>query len=297
MKLSDILKSLAIIIIFAILYFSAILSNGLQDIKDNWPKYRCVPTYMPLAGYFGHDPVSNFAYCVGNIQKQLMDFFLTPVYYVLTMVGSLAKWLVDRIQFIRKFFYYLRNMVKNMLGDVYGMLINVLIQFQNLIIKTKDTIMKLIGTIVTFIYLIQGAIHTGRSIYKGPIGETLRIICFEPNTPVKLLDGTTKKMKDLVLGDILENNSEVYGTLKLKGDEDNKYYKIWSDKLQNYIYVTGEHKILNNKENKSDLKNYIDVKDYYKSEKTDIWDEELSCLITSNHQIPIGEFTFWDWED
>ena len=31
--------------------------------------------------------------------------------------------------------------------------------------------------------------------------------------------------------------------------------------------------------------------------KTDICDEELSCLITSNHGIPIGEFTFWDWED
>ena len=224
-----------------------------------------------------------------------MDFFLTPVYYVLTMVGSLAKWLTNRIQFIRKFFYYLRSMVKNMRGDVWYAN-KCLIQFQ-LIIKTKDTMMKLIGTIVTFIYLIQGAIHTGRSIYKGPIGETLRIICFEPNTPVKLLDGSTKKMKDIVLGDILENNSEVYGTLKLKGDQDNKYYKIWSDKLQNYIYVTGEHKILNNKENRADLKNYIDVKDFYKSKKTDYWDETLYCLITDNHQIPIGEFTFWDWED
>ena len=27
------------------------------------------------------------------------------------------------------------------------------------------------------------------------------------------------------------------------------------------------------------------------------YDEELSCLITSSHQIPVGEFTFWDWED
>ncbi len=41
----------------------------------------------------------------------------------------------------------------------------------------------------------------------------------------------------------------------------------------------------------------MDVKDYDKSIKTDIYDEELACLITSNHQIPIGEFIFWDWED
>ncbi len=31
--------------------------------------------------------------------------------------------------------------------------------------------------------------------------------------------------------------------------------------------------------------------------KTEDYDEELSCLITSSHQIPVGEFTFWDWED
>ena len=45
-------------------------------------------------------------------------------------------------------------MIGSVLGDVYGMIVNVLIQFQKLIIKTKDTMMKLIGTLVTFIYLI-----------------------------------------------------------------------------------------------------------------------------------------------
>ena len=43
--------------------------------------------------------------------------------------------------------------------------------------------------------------------------------------------------------------------------------------------------------------NCIDVKDFKLSKKTDYWDETLYCLITDNHQIPIGEFTFWDWED
>ena len=28
-----------------------------------------------------------------------------------------------------------------------------------------------------------------------------------------------------------------------------------------------------------------------------IIENELSCLITSDHNIPIGEYTFWDWED
>ena len=51
MKFVDIIKALLIVVIFGLLFFSSILTNGLQDIKDNWPKYRCSPTYMPFASY------------------------------------------------------------------------------------------------------------------------------------------------------------------------------------------------------------------------------------------------------
>ena len=93
---------------------------------------------------------------------------------------------------------------------------------------------------------------------------------------------------------------QVYGLLKLKGDPTNPFYKIWSEKLNSYIYVTGEHKIFSKSEiseKTNNLDNYVDVKDYDKSIKTDIYDDELACLITNNHQIPVGEFIFWDWED
>ena len=301
MRFADITKTILIILIFVLLYFSTILTRGIQKIKDDWPQYRCLPTYMPLAGYIGKDPVANFSYCVGNIQKDMMGFFLEPIQYVLGMVMGMIKFIMERIQFIRIFVDKIRNMAMKLFGNVYGMFVNVLIQFQKLIIKTKDTTMKLIGTIVMFIYMIQGAMMTGQSINKGPIGETLRAICFSGNTSIKVKNKGLVKMKDIHLGDILENGTEVYGTLRLKGGPDNPYYKIWSEKLQDYIYVTGDHKICNsikdtpNKFN--NLDNYVEVKDYKLSQKTDKWDETLYCLITDNHQIPIGEYTFWHWED
>ena len=45
------------------------------------------------------------------------------------------------------------------------------------------------------------------------------------------------------------------------------------------------------------LNNYVEVKDFEKAKKTGAYDNILYCLITDNHQIPIGEYTFWDWED
>ena len=298
MRFGDISKTIFIILIFFLLYFSTIFTSGIQKVKDDWPQYRCLPTFMPLAGYLGKDPVANFSYCVGNIQKDMMGFFLEPIQYVLGMVMGMIKWILERIQVIRVVVDKIRNMATKLFGNVYGMFVNVLIQFQKLIIKTKDTVMKLIGTIVMFIYMIQGAMHTGQSIMKGPIGKTLKAICFSENTHIKLESGKIVKMKDIHLGDILESGIEVYGTLKLKGSKNNPYYQIWSKKLNEYIFVTGDHKICpNEKINKDDLNNYIDVKDFKDAKKTDYWDQTLCCLITDNHKIPIGEYTFWDWED
>jgi len=298
MRFGDISKTIFIILIFLLLYFSTIFTSGIKKIKDDWPQYRCLPTFMPLAGYIGKDPVANFSYCVGNIQKDMMGFFLEPIQYVLGMVMGMIKWILDRVQIIRQVIDKIRNFATKMFGNVYGMFVNVLIQFQKLIIKTKDTVMKLIGTIVMFIYMIQGAMHTGQSIMKGPIGKTLKAICFSENTHIKLESGEIVKMKDIHLGDILESGIEVYGTLKLKGSKNNPYYQIWSKKLNEYIYVTGDHKICpNEKTNKDNIDNYIEVKDFKEAKKTNYWDQTLYCLITDNHTIPIGEYTFWDWED
>jgi hypothetical protein len=71
MRFADITKTILIILIFVLLYFSTILTRGIQKVKDDWPQYRCVPTYMPLAGYIGKDPVANFSY-----SKRYDGFFL-----------------------------------------------------------------------------------------------------------------------------------------------------------------------------------------------------------------------------
>lgn len=302
MKFGDIVLSIVIIIIFLFLYSSSAFTMKLEEIKKDWPIYRCNPAAMPFASYFGSDPIQNFTFCVGNIQKDLMGFFLEPINYILGIITELGQFLLDRVQFIRKFMDYLRNMITNLIGDTYGMLINIIVQFQKLIIKTKDLVMKMMGVMMTFMYMIQGAVITGKSVENGPIGQTLRTLCFSPETPVLLKNGETKKMKNVKLGDILVNGSEVLGCLKLKGNAINPYYKIWSNELKNYIHVTGEHHIYpfsdkNSIEHKRDLKNYVKVQDYEKAKKTNLFDKEYSCLITSDHTMKIGEFLFWDWED
>lgn len=292
MRFSDLILTILILLIFVGLFFISYLTVGIQKIKDDWPKYRCSPMVMPFAGSLGYNAMENFTYCIGNIQKGMMSHFLAPISFNLNMMGGLSTSILGALNKFRTMFSSLRNMITSIVGDVFGIILNVVIQFQKLVIKLKDLMFKIIGGLTVSIYMMQSATLTGKSIYNGPIGKTLRTICFEPNTLIKLKNGNLVKMKNINLGDILSNGSEVTATLKIKGNENSPYFKIFSEELNDYIYVTGTHKIQDKKTNR-----FIPVSECSYSEKTNKHGEILSCLITDDHLIKIGEHVFWDWED
>jgi len=295
MKFTDMISTILILVIFIGLYVFSILSVGLKNIKKDWPEYRCNPMIMPFASYFGYDPTENFTQCISSTMSGLMGFFLAPLNFLMSMLGGLGSVITDAVQGVRELQNFIRNAITGIITDVMGIFMNILIEFQKLIMGVKDLTMKLLGVTSVVLNLISGSIILGKSIWNGPIGGILRTLCFSPETKVKLDSGRFIKMKNINLGDILSNGATVIGVLKIQGDECNPYYKLWSDELNDYIYVTGSHRILQSKNDT--FENYIEVSDYKYAEKTNLFDKELACLITSNHRIPIGEYTFWDWED
>ena len=120
------------------------------------------------------------------------------------------------------------------------------------------------------------------------IGRSVKRIfrrrCFAPETPVKLLDGRIVSMKNLKLGDVLVNGSIVKATMQIR-NEDDPYYKLPGD-----IFVTGSHYIQNGN-------SFVRVSKFNGASHTDRVDAIVSCLITSDHRIPVGDYVFWDWED
>ncbi len=302
MKFRDISLAVIIVIVFVFLYFMSVLLIGIKKIKNNWPEYKCNPMVMPFASVFDHDPVTNFIGCVSGMQKGIMGFFLQPLKYTSFLTGKLGGILMNALQEARYLMNYIRKRLSSITGDIFGVFLNILIQFQRLLIAMKTLVGKLFATMMVMVYLIVGSMRLGTSIWKGPIGGILRTLCFKGDTKIKMKGRrNSENISDISLGDILENGSVVIGLLKLKGSKVNPYYKIWSDDLNDYIYVTGEHRILNRddegKEADDEFENFIKVNEFKKAEKTEEYDETLYCLITDDHRIPVGEYTFWDWED
>ena len=79
---------------------------------------------------------------------------------------------------------------------------------------------------------------------------------------------------------------------KILGNEESPYYSIYSEKLKTNIYVTGQHKIQD-----PDTGRFIPVSKCKYARLTNMQENILSCLVTDDHLIPIGEYIFWDWED
>lgn len=176
MNATDITLVTFILLVFVGLYVINVLSIGIANIKRNWPKYRCNPSVMPFAGVFGHDSMENFVYCMQTIQGNYMGYLTQPLEYNVSVLGNLGKTLNQAINNMRAFFNYLRNMITDIIQNVFGVFLNILIEFQKVTIGLKDMFGKFIGILSTLMYVLSGSMDTMNSAWRGPAGQLVRTV-------------------------------------------------------------------------------------------------------------------------
>jgi hypothetical protein len=278
-------------IAFAIYIAGVFYYSQMAEIKANWPLYRCNPMYMFLAD----DVEQNFTYCIQTMQTNFMGYLLAPLTYITGTLGSQLGGFMNDIQNIRAMFNKVRTFFTSIIQSVFGVFLNLIIEFQRITISIKDLIGKTIGIMVSLMYVMDGSVKTMNSTWNGPPGQLVRALgkCFHPFTKLKLKNGTIKCMKDIDLGDILEDGSVVESVLKIDNKKNqNHFYEIPNGVNGENISVTGSHLVLDKNSNK-----FIKVEDYKSARVTNIKYDWFSCLITDTHKIPIGKEIFWDWED
>lgn len=266
---------------FTIYIVSVFYIISIQEIKDNWPLYRCNPMYMPLSDQLDQD----FVYCIQNIQMGFMDYLLQPINFVAASMTTVMSGFMDEIQGIRVMISSMRDMFGSITVNIFGVFSNLMTEFQKMIIAMRDLMGKTIGTMVTLMYMMDGSVKTMSSMWNGPTGVVVKTLgkCFHPETSIRLDNGTSVCIQDIQPGDIIHNGSVVEASMRIINSSE-KYYLVGD------VYVTGSHSIKHNNM-------FIKVRDFPDAVPTEIIGDVLYCLITSDHLIQIGEYTFWDWED
>ena len=278
-----------VVYIIAMYYFIS-----LKQIKDNWPEYRCNPMYMPLSD----DIQKDFVYCIQTMQTNYMGHLLQPLTFSTASLTDMAGNFSQEINNIRNMFNQTRNFITSTIQNIFGVFLNIIIEFQKIIIGIKDLVSKIVGIMITLLYILDGSTKTTQSMWKGPPGQMVRSLgkCFHPHTKIKLKNGFICCIQDIHLGDILENGSRVTAIMKIDNNLNRDFealYKLPKRGVDNEdILITGSHLIFDKTQNK-----YVEIKNYKDAEVTYRKIAWLSCLITDDHKIQIGKEEFWDWED
>ena len=296
MNILDLTLAIFIILIFVGLFAFNLLTIGISKIKNNWPVYRCNPVVMPFASIFGQDAMTNFTYCIQTMQSNYMTYLMQPLHYSLDIIGKTGSNITDAINDVRAFFNNIRNFVINIVQSIFGVFLNILIEFQSVTITIKDMFSKMIGIMATLMFTLSGSIQTMTATWSGPPGQLARKLCFHPDTKVRLLNNKVFRMKDIPLNSTLPNGTIVKAVMNIsnlddKGNHVEDLYSIKGGEGSD-ILVSGSHLVYDTTQ-----KQFIHSSELNCATKTDIKCSEFSCLITSNHIIPIGKWIFHDWED
>jgi hypothetical protein len=255
---------------------------GLTEIKKNWQEYRCNPMYMPLSD----DIKSDFVYCVQNTQVNLMGYLLQPITYITSSLSSMGSELTTNVNGVRTMLSTIRTFISSIVESIFGVFMNLVIEIQKMTISIKDIVGKMIGIMVSLMYILDGSNKTIVSMWAGPNGQLVRALghCFHPDTLIQLDSGEHMAIKDIQIGEILESGNKVIAIMTIL-PEGEPLFEF------DGIFVSGSHYILFKKR-------WIPVCLHPLAKRQSIVSSSYySCLITDDHLIKIGNHTFSDWED
>ena len=276
--------------ILAMYYFTS-----LDEIRENWPEYRCNPMYMPLSENISED----FTYCVQNMQSNMMGSMLEPITYVISNITKMSGEFSQSLNDVRAMFKKIRSFATNIIQTIFGVFLNIIIEFQKITIGIKDLIGKIIGVLVVLLYLMDGTMKTMQSAWNGPPGQMTRALgkCFHPDTRIRLKSGEIVKIQDLKLGSVMDSGNVVIAVMKIDNSCKETYeslYKFAGRGVEgDDIYVTGSHLIVDKRTGRS-----MKVRDHPGAiQQREVTTDWFTCLVTSDNRIQIGKETFWDWED
>jgi len=269
------------------LWYGLAATIDIAEVSRNWAKYRCSPTVMPFASMYGYDTGQNFNYCLKAIFEGQVGGVTGPFS---TILGTMMKSLMTFLENINS----MRIMIATLVGGFIKTIQEFADRFKLLFSQIKITFLRvqqlmkrLFGTFHSVIYMGLSAVQVGSNFADTFIFKFLDTFCFPPETLVIVKNKGPTQIKDIVLGDILENNAKVMSVYRFMADG------------QPMVSLNGVEVSTNHFVKYNDT--FIEAKDHPDAIKAPAWSggatRPLICLDTDLHTIPIKDLVFSDWDE
>lgn len=277
--IKSIFKIILIILIYCILCGIIVAVCYKQHIIDNWGEYQCQPYIMPIAGYFGKDPIQNFNTCLFNNSSSNFNIFMQPLFNITNLMGGVLGDFSGSLNSLRQMGNQIRSLFSGIGTSIMNRISDTASTLQFLFVKMTAMIQRLFGIFTVLIYTMITSTEMMNSVINGPIGSLMNTFCFDENTLINLCEGQ-KPINQLDINDILLNQNKIFSLIKSKTNS--PLYKY------NNIRVTGDHLILHNNK-------WCPI---YKTNSQLVFDTNdkiIYCLTTENNNINIRNNLFRDF--
>jgi hypothetical protein len=255
--------------------------SNIQEIKDNWVKYRCNPIYMPLAGMVGSDVGTNFMNCTLQSVNTYAGFVMDPIYSNFSILTHTINTILDSMNSIRSAVVGASEGFLGIIKSTYGKIQNSMSATVQIVGRIRTIMSRMITTFAILMNIVNTGLQTGESVARGPIGQAAEFLCFSPHTRIATNMGTLP-MYCIEPGMKLADGQHIRSVLCFDGSKTDMY------SIGN-VSVSGNHKI--KYENK-----WIRVEDHPDAVPTER-SKLLYCLNTDLHTIPIDGNVYKDYEE
>jgi len=178
---SDWIQSIFIIAMFFMFLIVDAFNGSVKSMQENWSLYRCNPVMIPFASYFapkGSDVSTqdNFSYCVQNMMTNFAPTIMQPFSYLQSMTVDMMGSINDSMAASTEQSSSLNFSMTGIFSSIYGVFLNVIVEFNVLVIKLQDTQGKISGIITTLLYIMTAVQYTFESMWNGIPGKMIQTI-------------------------------------------------------------------------------------------------------------------------
>jgi len=178
---TDWIQSVFIVLMFSLFLMVDAFNGSVQSVQDNWSLYRCNPVMLPFASSFAPkgstvSTQDNFSYCIQNMMANFAPSITQPFSYLQSMTVDMMGSINDSMMASTKQSASMNLSVSSIVESIYGVFLNVIIEFNIILIKLMDTQGKISGIITTLLYIMTAVQYTFESMWDGIPGKMIQVM-------------------------------------------------------------------------------------------------------------------------
>lgn len=278
-----------LLFIFLGIWVGMLSMADIEEVKKNWPKYRCKPNIMPFASFYGQNTGENFQFCMSNMFGVELTEALGPVFTILATFVTTLGTLLQVANSLRIQLATLSGGINTIFQNFTDRFKQLMAAVQQSAYRMKLLMGRLYGTFFAIIYMSMAGMTSLDNFTRTVLFDFLDTFCFDPDTLVEIEGKGHVKVKDVVIGDIFTKTHGIV-TSTFSFDADGQAMV----ELPGEILVSTNHYVYY-------LGKWIQARDHPEAKERAPWqggkERPLICFNTSDHKIPIGVYTFLDYDE